>query len=338
MQENKAGKALAGMNLAELEKIPLTLELAQKIVAGIQHNLYGEQPFNSWEPFHEPINTLRADGKRVVTEVRYGHDYMNSYLDITYPDHSGRKRPTVIYTHGGGYFGGNKAMGDPMAVGDPGAYLFDRIVEHGYNFVNVDYVLVPEGMFPIPLIQLTQAVDFLSEHAGEYDLDMNHIVIMGSSAGAILTAQYGSLLANEEYRELLHIKPKINPDSVRCLIVDDGPFIPDLFNWGIRVMLGAYCGTVDTSDPELQRVNAMAYYNKNVAPSFFDAGTIDGFPDGMRLCSERLTELGVENELYLPPDPQPHGFVNQAKDNPSAAECFAKMLAFMDKHTKGVAL
>ena len=54
----------------------------------------------------------------------------------------------------------------------------------------------------------------------------------------------------------------------------------------------------------------------------------------MRACSEKLTALGVENELYLPDTPQNHGFVNQAKDNPVAAECFGKILAFMDRHTK----
>ncbi|MBQ1923251.1 MAG: hypothetical protein II189_05465, partial [Lachnospiraceae bacterium] len=36
-------------------------------------------------------------------------------------------------------------------------YLIDDLCAKGYNIVNVDYVLVPEGHFPDPLIQANQA-------------------------------------------------------------------------------------------------------------------------------------------------------------------------------------
>ena len=72
--------------------------------------------------------------------------FMNSYLDITYPNEdTSVKRPT-FYTRGG--FFGSKTMGDPMAAGDDSNFLFEDIVKAGYNFVNMDYVLTPEGHFP----------------------------------------------------------------------------------------------------------------------------------------------------------------------------------------------
>ena len=58
---------------------------------------------------------------------------------------------------------------------------------------------------------------------------------MGSSAGAILTAQYGTLLANPDYQEMLGIYPQIDPAAVKALIVEDGAFRPEKFNWGMRV-------------------------------------------------------------------------------------------------------
>ena len=94
----------------------------------------------------------------------------------------------------------------------------------GYNFVNVDYGLTPEGHFPDQLMQLTEAIDFCADHAEEYGLDMTNVVVFGSSAGAILTGQYGALLANPAYREKLGIHPKISSDCIKCLIVDDAPF------------------------------------------------------------------------------------------------------------------
>lgn len=267
--------------------------------------------------------------------MRYADRYMNSFLDITYPNEDTQlKRPTVFYTHGGGYYAGGKGMGDPMAVGNPGYYLLNEIVARGYNLVNVDYCLTPDAHFPVPLEQLNQAIDFCVRNAEEYGLDMSRVVIMGSSAGAILTGQYGALLANQAYRELLGIEPAIDRKAVKALIVEDGPFIPENFNWGLKVLLGNYCGTVDVTDPVLQKYNAYAYFNEMMPPSFFDAGTIDGAPEDMRACSEKLTALGVANELFLPDTPQYHGFLNQAKDNPVAAECFAHILDFMDKYTK----
>ena len=64
--------------------------------------------------------------------------------------------PTVFFTHGGGYFGGGKSAGDPLAVGNPDSYVLTEIVAHGYNLVNgmerlntVDrLVLIHSGLNP----------------------------------------------------------------------------------------------------------------------------------------------------------------------------------------------
>jgi acetyl esterase/lipase len=55
-------------------------------------------------------------------------------------------------------------------------------------------VLVPEDHFPAPLVQANEAFQFLTDHADEYHLDMDRVVIMGSSAGAIMTSQLGSII------------------------------------------------------------------------------------------------------------------------------------------------
>lgn len=332
MAENKA---LSGMDMNALASVPLTIDLARRIIAGIQQKIYGDTPINSMDPFREPQKVVKENGQYMVTEIRYGDTYMNSFLDITYPTSDiGFKRPTVIYTHGGGFFGGNKTLGDPLAVGDPSNFLFEMIVEIGYNFVNVDYVLTPEGYFPSPLIQLNQAIDFLAEHAEEYGLDMNNVVVFGSSAGAILTAQYGVLLVNPEYQKALGIFPKIDLQSVKALIVDDAALLPETFNWGLKVILGNYCNTLDFESETFKNYNAYNWFTPDMAPAFFDAGTIDGFPADMLACGEKLKDLGVETEVYIPQGELPHGFLNLAKENEESAEGVRRILAFMDRHTK----
>ena len=94
----------------------------QIIIGGIQKMLYRNgKPINSFEPFAPAMRRVKENGQLYVTEIQYGTDYPNSYLDITYPNEdTSASRPTIVYFHGGGFFGGDKSMGDPMAVDDDG--------------------------------------------------------------------------------------------------------------------------------------------------------------------------------------------------------------------------
>ena len=325
-----------GLYLGVLQKLPLSVKLCEKIIGGIQNALYKGAAFNSFEPMRPAKRAVKENGQLMVTEIRYGTRFMNSYLDITYPNEdTSVKRPTVFYTHGGGFFGGSKTMGDPMAAGDDSNFMFEDIVKAGYNFVNVDYVLTPEGHFPDQLMQLTEAIDFCAEHAEEYGLDMTNVVVMGSSAGAILTGQYGALLANSEYREKHGIHPKICPDYIKCLIVDDAPFRTEKFNWALKAMIGNLLRTTDMRSERANLFNAYAYFSADMKPCFFDAGPKDGFPEDMQACGEKLTALGVENEVYIPENKElPHGFLNLARTDAEAAEGERRIIAFMDRYTK----
>ena len=81
----------------------------QIIIGGIQKMLYRNgKPINSFDPFAPAMRRVKENGQLYVTEIRYGTDYPNSYLDITYPNEDTSVcRPTVVYFHGGGFFGGN---------------------------------------------------------------------------------------------------------------------------------------------------------------------------------------------------------------------------------------
>ena len=58
----------------------------QMIISGIQKMLYKEgRPINSFAPFAPPMRRVKENGQLYVTEIQYGTEYPNSYLDITYP-------------------------------------------------------------------------------------------------------------------------------------------------------------------------------------------------------------------------------------------------------------
>ena len=187
-------------------------------------------------------------------------EYPNSFLDITYPDsNTETERPTLFYFHGGGFFGGSKNMGDPMAANEATA-LLDDLCAQGYNIVNVDYALVPDYHFPVPLIQINDAIRFIAEHKDEYHINTDNIILMGSSAGAIMTAQYGTVLSNPAYAALLNIEPALNLEQVSAVVIDDAPIDYGNMVLGCKMLIGNYVkGSIYLNKEELNRYECIPH-------------------------------------------------------------------------------
>lgn len=246
----------------------ILLTHTQIIVGAIQNLSQGTvNTRNLFDPLHEPLQAKKDNGQYIITEIKYSDDYPNSYLDITYPDENMEtQRPTLIYFHGGGFFGGSKCDGDPLADGDATA-LLDDICAEGFNLVKIDYALVPEYHFPTPLIQANEAFRFLMAHAGEYHLDMERVVIMGSSAGAVMTSQMGNIITNPEYAALLDIEPVLSRAQVASLVIDDAPLDYDSFSLGTKVLIGNYMkGSIFLSKAEIAKFNNILSVTKDYIP------------------------------------------------------------------------
>lgn len=298
-----------------------------------------ELPINSFEPRKEPTETLKENGLYVRNDLNYSNEYPNSFLDITYTnDQVEEDRPTIINFHGGGYFGGSKTMGDPLAESSKNSnYFYDELSKQGYNVVNVDYALVPDYPFPVPLIQMNQAFEFLIKHQDEYHLDMNNVVIMGSSAGAIMTAQYGSMLSNDEYSKLLGIKPALSADQVSGLIMDDAPLIYQKFDLFTKFLVGNYLNnSIYISDDQERKYNPIPFA-KNTYPASFLIGS-DGYHEHMEKLSEVLSSMDVTNEFFYPRDyngaSSVHTFTMNLLRDENAKIVFEKIKQFLMEQTK----
>ncbi len=323
--------------LAVLLAIPVIAALilmthTQIIVGTIQKLSAGTvNTINSYEPLGEPMEGVKDNGQYIITEVKYSENYPNSFLDITYPDENRETpRPTLIYFHGGGFFGGSKSVGDPLAESDATA-LLDDICAEGFNLVNIDYVLVPEYHFPAPLIQANEAFRFLIDHADEYHLDMDRVVIMGSSAGAIMTSQLGSIITNPKYAEAVGITPALKPEQVKAVVLDDAPLVYDKFSLGTKVLVGNYVkGSIFLSREEKQTYNNILWVDSNY-PSAFLLGS-EYYAD-MRAMDSALTSAGVEHVLVDPLAERnlqmQHCFVSSERENEVAKDAFDRMIAFL---------
>ncbi len=310
----------------------LLMTHTQIIVGAIQNLSQGAvNTKNLYEPLHEPVQATKDNGLFIVTEIRYSEEYPNSFLDITYPDENvDVQRPTLIYFHGGGFFGGSKCDGDPLAEGDATA-LLDDICAEGFNLVNIDYALVPEYHFPTPVMQANEAFRFLIDHAEKYHLDMEHVVIMGSSAGAIITSQLGSVITNPKYAALLGINPVLKPEQVKALVIDDAPLDYDKFSLGTKVLVGNYIkGSIFLSKAEIIKYNNILSVTEDYIPCVLLGS--EYYVD-MRELHDALEEADIKHILIDPLAERniqmPHCFVSSERVDKIAKDAFDRMISFI---------
>lgn len=328
--------------LAVLLAIPviaaLILMTHTQIIVGTIQKLSAStvNTINSYEPLGEPMEGVKDNGQYIITEIKYSENYPNSFLDITYPDENRETaRPTLIYFHGGGFFGGSKSVGDPLAESDATA-LLDDICAEGFNLVNIDYVLVPEYHFPAPLMQTNEAFQFMMDHADEYHLDMDRVVIMGSSAGAIMTSQLGSIITNPDYAAALGISSALKSEQVKAVVLDDAPLVYDKFSLGAKVLVGNYVkGSIFLSREEKQKYNNTLWVDSNY-PDAFLLGS-EYYVD-MRAMDSALTGAGVEHALVDPLAERnlqmQHCFVASERENEVAKDAFYRMVYFIKQRVQ----
>lgn len=329
-------RVMAGICVA-LVVLALVLVTHTQIVVGAIQTLSASavKTTNTFKPEGELMDATRDNGQRIVTEIAYADEYPNSFLDITYPDaDTSVCRPTLFYFHGGGFFGGSKSMGDPLASSDVTS-LLDDICAAGYNVVNVDYGLVPDCRFPVPDIQANQALAWCEAHAEEYGLDMDDAVIMGSSAGAIIASQMGAVISNPEYAAELGIQPALRPSQVRAVVIDDAPLVYDEFFLGTKMLIGNYVrGTIFLSKEEIHRYDAIQWVTSAYPPAVLLGSE---YHNDMRHMDAALTEAGVVHELVDPLAERglkmPHCFVANERTDEVARDAFERMLAFLGRQT-----
>ena len=124
--------------------------------------------------------------------------YMDVYDPVVIPGDT-LKRPTILFVFGGGFVMGRRD--DPWVMP-----WFRLLNENGYRVVSVDYRLGLKGIrMRFDLFHLIESAGFtkkavdmgvedvfasvryLADHADELGVDMDNIVISGSSAGAMIS-------------------------------------------------------------------------------------------------------------------------------------------------------
>lgn len=303
--------------------------------------------FNSYEAKEHTTTTVIDDNYQLTNDLQYGDNYPRSYLDVWTPTGKfDKNRPTYFYIHGGGFIVGDKMEGDPNASANAnsGVYHYKVMIDQGYNVVALNYAFAPEYTHPIPIHQITEAVQFLQENGDQYGINMKDVVFAGASAGGYLAADFTTIQANPEYAKEVGIKPVIDLKNVKALVLEvpaldparasktikEKPINDYIFGQSLAAFLGV---SLVSPDKELiAAANLIPKASSDFPPTFITDGNTGSFEDQATEYYNRLTELGVKTELYIPDikeSEEIHGYMNTI--NSKATQTYVKKkLRFLD--------
>lgn len=101
-------------------------------------------------------------------------------LDFCLPNDDNPRRPTLVFFHGGGFRNGDKKQGLNL--------LCELVTAKGYNFVTAEYRLSPEHVYPAQLDDGQYVFRWLRKNAEKYHVAKKKMIVVGTSAGATLSA------------------------------------------------------------------------------------------------------------------------------------------------------
>jgi acetyl esterase/lipase len=230
------------------------------------------------------------------------------------------RSPAVVIIHGGGWSGGKKDAAREINIGT-------TLAANGYVALSIDYLLATEGKpsWPQNVHDCKTAVRWLRANAEKLQIDVDHIGVIGGSAGGHLSA----LIALTDAKSGLDPSGPYGEHScaVQCCVdmygateFDDGP--------NALLMLGK----TKADAPELYRA---AYLTTHIDPRDPPFLILHGTADKLvpvaqsEMLATALKKAGVEHELIVI-EGAPHTFHLQPKER----DLRPVVLAFFDKHLK----
>ena len=156
-------------------------ELYPKANANVANKLSAETPSQAI-PTLLPPRPLRPPVFKTAVYKSVGDITIS--VDIYMPEiRRGARTPIMLYIHGGGWVGGNRA--------DCSRLLLIRFLQQGFVVCSMDYRLLPESTFKEMQEDVRDMEPWLrqklqAEVTEDVSIDNEKIVVVGASSGALL--------------------------------------------------------------------------------------------------------------------------------------------------------
>ncbi|MGN0159805.1 MAG: alpha/beta hydrolase [Lachnospiraceae bacterium] len=211
-----------------------------------------------------------------------------TYLLDIYPEYQRlSKRPLVIICPGGGYNHHSPREGEAIAI---------RMNSFGCNAIVLRYSLAPNE-YPCALYELAATVAMARNHAKEWNIDTDKIIVAGFSAGGHLAASFGNHWSDEKLTSALGVDSE--------LLRPNGQFLGyPVITSGEYAHRGSFEKLLGTHGEELmEQVSVEKTVNKNTPPTFlwhtFEDGSVP--VENSLLMAKALREQGIHFEMHIFP-------------------------------------
>jgi len=242
---------------------------------------------STWNPY--TIVRMRADftiaQPTTLTNVNYFGDNSSSHvLDLYFPAGNG-PFPTVVFVHGGGWSTGSK---------EPGVKYFSSLIPRGFAVASINYRLSGEARFPAQIQDVKAAIRFLRANAVKYNLDPNHVAVMGDSAGGHL-AGLAAVTADQTLWDSPTMPNPTLSSRAQALVTLAAPFA--IFSSAsaedsFADLLG--CPDLEACPDKVAAATVTTYVTADDPPALVLQGTNDPIspPDNARVFDEAMLKLG----------------------------------------------
>jgi len=271
-------------------------------------------------------------GTIVHSNIPYAGDLNRKHLfDIYLPKKTTGKIPLVVWIHGGAWM-----LNDKYA--DMG-YMKNTVrgfIDNGYALASIDYRFSTEAIFPAQIQDCNQALEYLYQHAAEYNIDNNRIALIGFSAGGHLASLLG-LSHNNAIKEFYPAAIKAH-FNIKCVLDFYGPsdFVllagsPDTSINNGRNPVAILLGALPLKRPDLaKKASPVTYIDKNDPPFFIVQGEKDeSVPNTQSIIlSSWLSLAAVKNEITIVPNAPHYGEMFDAE------YIRQRLFSFLSEHLK----
>lgn len=269
-------------------------------------------------------------------DVAYADGGADTTMDVFTPASASGPLPTVVWIHGGAWISGEKENVDP--------YLRILAAE-GYTTIGLNYTIGPEGVYPLAVHQLNDALAYIDEHAAELGVDPDQIVLAGDSAGGQLASQMATLITNPEYAEIMDVEPALKAEQVAATVLNCGVYdlaalaaLDGVVGWGLKTSMWAYAGTKTWAEGSTgATMSTIDWVTEDFPTTYISGGNGDGLTWLQSIpMAKRLEALGVNvTTLFWPASHEPelpHEYQFHL-DMPDARTALQQTIDFLDAHT-----
>jgi acetyl esterase/lipase len=196
-------------------------------------------------------------------------------LDVYVPVDARPPFRVVVFFYGGGWKAGQREL-----------YRFvgQALAKRGFLAVVPDYRIFPQARFPDFLEDSAAAVRWVRNNIADYGGDLNHLYLMGHSAGAYNAAM---ISVNSEYLN----KEGLSPEVISGVIGIAGPYAFNPLLYSSTRPIFAAAGAAETE--------VVGFAGAGAPPMLLLHGLDDGTvkPVNSRRLAKRLQRAGNEVEL-----------------------------------------